>query len=199
MTKKMILGLAILAGTVSYAQQPQQQPVAEQTYGLLGQRYVQVGFAAVDVNHSSIDTYGAGVAINTPVAPNIDVSLAYAYQWVESDSDTNGQALDLGVTYYLTEGQFKPFGTVTLGYVWPDLGDELTWGAVAGFEYVASKQLSVQVAGAYEDNFKKHNDGDFSAIVSANYWVNEQFAVTPAVSLIERGHVGYALAATFRF
>ncbi|WP_404425482.1 hypothetical protein [Nibricoccus sp. IMCC34717] len=197
MTKKIILGLALLAGTVSYAQQ--QQPAAEQTYGLLGQRYAQVGFAYTDVNHSQVDAFGTGLVVNAPVSSNVDVSLAYSYQWVEAHSEIDGQSLDLAGTYYLTEGQFKPFGTLSLGYVWPDLGDELTWGAVAGFEYVVNKQVSFQVAGGYDDNFKKHNQGEWKGIVSANFWVTPQVAVSPSVALLEGGSTATAIAVAFKF
>jgi hypothetical protein len=199
MTKKIILGLAILAGTVSYAQQQQAQPAAEETYGLLGQRYAQVGFAYTNINNSQVDSYGTGLVVNAPVSSNIDVSLAYSYQWVESYSEIDGQTLDLAATYYVTEGQFKPFGTVSLGYNWPDIGDELTWGAVAGFEYVVNKQVSFQLAGAYDDNFKKHNEGQWSGIASANFWVTPQVAVSPSVALIEGGSVAGALAVAFKF
>lgn len=196
MTKKIILGLALVAGSVSYAQNA---AATEEVYGLLGQRYAQAGFAAFDINHSSANVYAAGLVVNSPVTKNIDVSLAYTNAWVEGQSEVNGHALDLGATYFLTEGQFKPFGTVTLGYVWPDLGDELTWSGDAGVEYVFNKNFSAQLFGSYEDNFKKHNEGEFSGTVSANYWVNEKFGAGLATTLLEQGDLRYTATVAFKF
>lgn len=203
MTKKIILALAALAGAVSYAQQTTTAPASVVTGpGLLGQRYVEAGFGFNDVKHSSVDAFATGVSINNPINNNIDINVGYSYQWVEGNSDVNGHALDLSGTYYITEGNLKPFGTVSVGYVWPDLGDELTWGAGAGFEYIFNSKLSGRVFGGYDDSFRNHSssiDGSFHGTAGLNYWVNNQWGVSGDLTWFERGNVGYALSAVFKF
>src|SRR4051812_5553725 len=106
-TKNLIsvvsLGLAtLIAGVTAHAQV---NTAAPESSGLLGKRYVELGFGYADVNHTSFDVYGTGVNVNLPVASNVDVSVEYAYDWVKHSS-VDSNLLDAAVTTYFASGSF---------------------------------------------------------------------------------------------
>ncbi len=198
MTKKISFALALIASTSAFAQET--APAAPvQTGGLLGKRYAQLGFSYTDVNHSRIDSYAAIASVNVPVVSNFDVSLSFTEAWAEAHSEIDGQALDLAGTYYLTQGDIKPFITGSLGYVFPDLGDELTWGGELGFEYAVNTKTALVLSGGYADNFKKNNEGAFSGTAALHYWFTDKIGAGAAATWLEEGHTSFAAGVSYRF
>ena len=207
MTKKIIAVIALLAAGASgaFAQNSGTQvpnPADTEGSGLLGKRYAALGFVYQDINHSDIDIFGAGAAVNVPVTPNIDVSAVLTHSWVEAHSDINAEALEVSSTYYFKQGQFKPFGTVSLGYSWRDLGatsdDTGTWGVSGGVEYSLNATDSFDVSIGYDDDFNS-GAGVWDGTIAANHWFTKAIAVRFSASLIEEGHRQFALAGIWRF
>jgi hypothetical protein len=204
MTKKIIaiIALAAASATSAFAQNSGTQvpnPGATEGSGLLGKRFAALGFVYSDIKKSSVDLFAGGAAVNLPINANIDVGLSATHAWVESRSDIDAQSLDASATYYFSQGVLKPFGTVTLGHSWFENDNAVTWGVSGGVEYAHDAKHSFDASVAYNDDFETGNNSQWSGTLGGNRWFTSAIAARFTVSLIEEGHVQYAIAGIFRF
>lgn len=194
-TKNILLGVVALAlGGVAFGQQ-----VSYDSAGLLGKRRVDLGFSYVDLNKSAIDAYGTGAFVNVPVCKNADVTVGYAYNWAEAHSEVDVHAVSTDLTTYFKQGNYKPYATLSLGYVWPDSDDRFVWAARAGVEVALDSKAAVSFSAGYDDDFRNENEGAWDAAVGISYWVNRSTALVAEVSLLEGGSVGYTIGCSVRF
>jgi hypothetical protein len=196
---KLIGTLAALAvSSVAFAQTQPENPGAESS-GVLGTRYVDYGFGYYDVNHSGTDAFGAGLTVNVPVAPSIDVALNYSYYWVEAHSDVDAHDLSLDGIYYIGNGPLKPFGGLTIGYNWNDWDNESFWGAFGGIEYQATSNIVLTGTASYTADFDDADEGYFDGTVTARYFFTRTIAAFVSTSWIEGGDLGFAGGVTLKF
>lgn len=198
--KKLVSALAVLAASVSaIAQTSPDTPLFETSAGLLGHRYAEYSVGYLDVNHSDNDAFGAGLAVNLPVAPSFDMLIDYTYSWGEGRPNIDSHDLSATGIYYLSSGPLKPFGGLTLGYNWNDFDDDPYWGVRAGVEYELNSRVVLTATVGYDDNFNRGDNGLFDGTVRANYWFTRNVSGYAAVSIIEGGHAGFAAGVTLRF
>lgn len=189
--------VVLLSGVTTRAQE--NVTTANESSSLLGKRYVEAGFAFVDVNHTHTDAYGSGLDVNVPVTANIDVNLAYTYSWVEGNSNLHGNLVDAAVTTYFASGNLKPFGSLSLGYDWVRNFDRSVWGVEGGLEYDLNPTWSFTGSVAYDDDFKKGDNSSWTGTGAAHYWVTKDVAITGSIGWIEGGDVAYAISALWKF
>lgn len=171
------------------------------TAGLLGGRYVATGFGWTDINHSSREGMGAGLALNVPVNANFDVTVAYGYSWLEGVIGV-GHSVDTAVTGYIARGENKYFASASLGYNWAENlfdTDHPVWGLSAGIERAVSDKLSLTTSVGYADDFGQHRDSRWDVSVGAAYNLTSKLVATADVALIEGGSVAYTAGIAFRF
>ena len=168
--------------------------------GLLGKRYVDAGFGYIDFKDFNDNQLSAGGSINLPVNANIDLGVGYSYNWLDDHSSIDAHAWDVGATYYFTQGSIKPFGTVSLGYIFQDFADdEATWGVSAGLEFLATEKLSFRASVGYDDYFDNAYDESISGGVDVAYWFSEKVAGQVGARLFEGGDRGAAASIVIRF
>lgn len=191
---------AVAAASSVFAQTQPENPALAGSSGVLGFRYAEAGFSFADINKSSVDGYAAGVTLNLPVAPSIDVSVDLAHAWVEGNWDTNADALNVSGIYYLESGPgLKPFGGVSLGHTWATGDNSFTWGVKAGLEYQINSKISVTGTIAYDDDFESGDNGYFDGSVTGRYWFTRQLAGMVGVSWMEGGDFAYTAGVTYKF
>lgn len=199
--KKLVSVLAAVAASASVFAQTAPENPADQTAssGLLGHRYAEYGFAFLDSNKSDVDAFAAGLTVNLPVAPSIDVALNYTYSWLEGHSSINAHDLSVDGIYYISAGKLKPFGGLSLGYNWNDGDNTGHWGAFGGLEYELTPQVVLTGTVGYSDEFRGGTDGSFDGTVRANYWFTRTVSAFGAISLFEGGDMAYAVGVTLKF
>ncbi len=198
-TKNLLGALAALTiSTVAFAQTEPASPAAG-SRSLLGQRYLDAGIAFVDLNHSSIDAYATGVTVNLPATANIDVAFNWTHEWLEAHSDVDAHTLSVDGIYYIDSGALKPFGGLSLGYVWADWEDDSIWGAFGGVEYQVASNVVLTARVGYDADFDDADEGSFDLSVSGRYFLTDTLAVSAGVSFIEGGDVGYVAGVTLKF
>lgn len=198
---KLVSALAALAACASgFAQTAPANPAVETSGGLLGHRYAEYAFGYLDINNSDIDAFGAGLTVNLPVAPSIDVSWNYTYSWLEGHRKNDAHDVSATGIYYIDTGKLRPFGGLEVGYSWNDWSDGATWGALAGVEYQVNTQLVLRGSVGYSDDFRRGNDaGTFDGTVRGNYWLTHNLSVFLEASLIEGGNRGIAGGVSVKF
>ncbi len=189
---------ALAAGTSVFAQQPDSGSLSASS-GLLGKRYAEASFSFVDINHSGIDAFGAGLNVNVPLTTSLDLGFGYGHDWIESFSDIDSDVVSADLTGYITSGSFRPFATLALGHAWVPGDDFAVWGAAVGVEYDISSVVSTRLTAGYRDDFESGSNGSWDATARANLWITRGLAANVAVSLIERGDVAYTAGITLRF
>lgn len=198
-TKVVSVLAALAVSSSAFAQTSPANPAVDTSAGLLGHRYAEYGFGYLDINKSDTDAFAAGLTINLPVAPSIDVALDYSYSWIEGHPSNDGHSISATGIYYITTGQLKPFGGLRLGYSWFDRDDDANWGAIAGVEYQLTPQLVLTGLVDYGDDFRSGDNGSFEGTVKGHYWFTRTTAGFLSVSLIEGGHLGFIGGVTFKF
>ena len=170
------------------------------TSGLLGKRYVSAGFGWSDLNNSSVEGMAAGLNLNVPVHTNFDLNLGYGYSWLEGAVGV-GHSANVALTGYITRGAFKPFASVSTGYVFENRfdSDHGVWGTEAGVECELSSKLACKVSVGYDDDFRNHSEGLWDATVGATYNITDKLVGTAEVSYIEYGSIGYMAGLAVRF
>lgn len=198
--KKLVSVLAALAaGSCAFAQITPNNPAAESSAGLLGHRYAEYGLGYVDINKSDIDAFAAGLTVNLPIAPSIDVAWNYTYSWLEGHRKIDGHDVSATGIYYIDTGKFRTFGGLSLGYTWNDWSDRATWAVEGGVEYQVNAQLVLRGSVGYDDDFRKGDNGEFDGTVRANYWVTHNLSVFGEFALIEGGNLDFAGGVSVKF
>ncbi len=198
-TKWVSVLAAVAASSSVFAQTAPENPAFVGSSGLLGQRYAEYGLGFIDVKDRDADVFAAGVTVNLPVAPSIDVGLNYSYGWLEGDTSVDTHDLSVDGIYYLDSGKLKPFGGLSLGYSWNNWDDSANWGVFGGAEYQINSQIVVSASVGYDDDFENGDDGAFDGTVRGNYWFTKTVSAFAAVSFIEGGHRGFAVGASLKF
>lgn len=197
----LLLALAVTGSAIAQTAPVAQADVAADS-GLLGKRYVFAGFGYLDVNHSTTDGFGIATAVNVPVSANLDVGIAYNHEWVENNSDINANILTGHATYYVVEGQFRPFVRGEFGHAWTDAvmgGDVWVWRADVGTEYLVNDKLSLSASAGYSDSFESGDNHVWSGSVELSYWITPTIAIGGEFGLIEGGNHLYGVGAVFVF
>ena len=121
LTLKLISALAVTLGSAWGASA---QTTTESTYGLLGSTYVGANFGYThDTDGGPSVLHDYGVTYNQSVfyqeATGIDLTAGYdTLSGSKSGETTHRQAIDLGLTGYLTQPWGKPFVSGVLGWDW---------------------------------------------------------------------------------
>jgi hypothetical protein len=199
----MKLVAVIAASLLSAAAFAQTATVETETAsaGLLGKRYLGVGFAWTDLNRSSVEGMGAALGVNVPVTANVDVSLSYGYAWLEGAQDL-GHSGVASVTGYAVQGANKPFATLSLGYDWANSivdSDHGFWGVDVGVQRSLTEKISATFSVGYDDDFGQHRAGLWSTTIGADYALTSKLVASAAVSYIEYGSIGYSAGLAYRF
>lgn len=208
-----VLGLTHVASAQSGTPAP--APALPASAGLLGQTYVGLDFHYRDAENSHTDFRGADLRLNKNVMEGLDVFLGYGYGNSENflGSDLDRNAVDLGATYFVKLGAFKPFVDASAGWVWVDgpLGlddDSFTWSGGGGVEIALGRKFAVTPFARYQEATNlngaigpsnRYDDETFEFGVRANYWLTHQWAVTGRIVRDDNEDMTYAVGAVFRF
>jgi hypothetical protein len=184
-SKKMILALGLLVAGAGYAQTA---TTSSSSLGLLGQRYAEVSLGTQDVTGFSNNFYDAGLAVNLPVSPSVDLSVGYGYSWLRSGIRGHANTVFGAGTFYVPMNGVKPFVTGALGYQWTRVGgfqdNGGVWAGIVGVEIpVGALTLTPRVA--YADDFESGSSRDFTYEVEGNYWLSAKTAVYGTIGRTE--------------
>lgn len=201
----MKLAAVLTASILSVAAFAQSATVETEsaTAGLLGKRFVGVGFGWLDVNHSSVEAMSTGLEFNLPVHTNIDLGLGYGYTWLEGAEEI-GHTLGASVTGYFTRAENKPYARLSIGQFWGNDdwyydADYAIWGAEVGVERAVTDKLSLTFSVSYNDDFENGDNGSWSTALGGTYNLTDALVATADVSWLEYGSVGYTAGLAFRF
>ncbi len=199
MNKKLIALFAALVASVAVFAQEAKTEQTEQSAGLIGKSHVDLGFSYLDIKHTGTDAFGTGLNVNVPVANYLDVGFSYQHSWRESHSTDSIDALSVNATGYLTQGQFKPFGALSLGYAWDNGDNHSIWSADVGVQTAINDKLAVTVSTGYSDSFKNGRYGLWDATVGASYDITKSVSALAEVSYLEYGNFGYSIGLAYKF
>jgi hypothetical protein len=187
-TKQIVIALGLLTtASATFAQ-------TSATGGLLGQRYVDVGFGTQDIKGVNRNAHDASFSVNLPVTSGFDLELGYDYGWFRG-SGVRASQHTIGTVgkAYAPMGAAKPFAGAALGYQWQrarafgfrerDRGG--VWALGLGAEVPVATDLVFTTSVSYADDFQGGSPGQFSYGVEANYWVTTTTAVYGSVGRTE--------------
>lgn len=181
LTKNTILALGLLvAAGAGHAQEA--MSTGATPAGVLGQSYTELKFSMADLDSTSHNLYGAGVAANVPVTPGLDLGAGYTYGWIRGSNRGHLHSVGTTATAYTAVGGVKPFVGVGLEYQWTRLtgnrNDATNWTAAAGVEIPAGV-LTVTPRVVYTDDFRgtARSTQQLSYEVEGNVWLNRRAAI----------------------
>jgi hypothetical protein len=184
LTQKITLALGVLAAAgASFA-----QTAANRAQGLLGQRYVDVGFGVQDADGIKDNLYTAGATVNLPFVPNAaDFGFSYTYSRFKGPVRANGNAIGGNLNLYAPLQGVKPFVGVNVGWQWTSIrgfddDDYGVWGAAAGVEIpVGAFTITPRIV--YADDFENsaNSSQDWTYEVEGNYWFSATSAAYASV------------------
>lgn len=194
--------LAALVATASVNAQDQSGVTEAPSSGLISKRYISAGFGYIDVRHSNVDAYAAGVDFNMPLNSLVDLHASFTHSYVENHSDLDGQGLSIGATSYLVQGSVKPYFRAEVGYVWSD-GDGIGFDYTlsAGGEYELTEKLSLNAYASFNDGFEDDTEtsDEWSGTLQANYWATKSLVTSLGTTWFEGGHVGVFGSVAYKF
>jgi hypothetical protein len=207
LTQKITFALGLLAAaSASIA-----QTTTSRAQGLLGQRYVDLGFGVQDADQLSDHLYTVGASVNMPLLPNAaDVGFGYAYSRFRGPIRANGNAIGGNLRLYAPLQGVKPFVGLNVGWQWTSIrgfddDDYGFWGAAAGVEIpLGAFTLTPRVG--YADDFEntENSSQDWTYELEANYWFSNTAAAYASVGKTDgrRGSIdtwNYRAGVRFRF
>lgn len=192
-TIALVLGLA--AASTGFAQTTTTQGTTMTApAGVLGQKFVDVNVGFLEVEDFGEDAYGAGVGVNFPIAPSLDLTGGYEYGRAKfSGAKATSHTLEAGATYYIPMNGVKPFVAGELAHSWArtrfggfqNNDQTFFWDAKAGVEIPVGVALTLTPSISYGDDFEGGDSHDISYHFEANYWISPQAAVYGEVSFTQ--------------
>ena len=200
--KIVSVSAALVVAAAAQAQQASATPTDEGS--LIGKRYVSATTSYVDVHSSSWGQFDSTLQFNMPVLASVDVGAAYDYAWVEGHRKVNQEIPSLYATGYVTEGAFKPFATVQLGYAWNrnpgfQRDDRLVYGTQVGVEWSISQFCALTVSGSRSADFKKGDNSTYSGTVGVSVALTKQVDLLVQGIVAEHATGGFGLGLAYKF
>ncbi len=200
------LGLAAAAPAQTANSPRDTGSVIETGRGLLGQRYVNLGYAYDDVHDSSTDLQALRFAFNHPIVPGFDVNLGYtgARSSEFATMRATQQSIDTNVVGYMSGyGYGRPYLSAGAGWLWLKTGgakaNSFLYQFETGVEWPATRALSLTPFVRYIDAPSVHVSNHWSYGLKANYWLSSRWGVNASVALDNKVDVNYGAGLAFRF
>lgn len=196
-----LLALAVLAAGASLlAQDKAAASTSEVGPGLLGQRYAELSISYLDVNHSNTNAWGPSVVVNSPINSYLDASVSWSRAEDEGDGEFQINGLAGAVTGYLPLHTGNAFGTFSVGYDWVVPGkDDWSYTVEGGYEYAFCASFAARVSAGYTSDFDDDSNASFDGTIKGIYKISDRWSATASFSVIEGGHLGYAVGGVFKF
>ncbi len=198
---------AIAAGACLFGQTAS---VNNDSAGLLGQRYVGVGFFVDDLREVPVDSgLGGSVGVNLPITSNLDLAFQYAYERI-SDSLLKARNHTVGATlraYNPYEG-VKLFSDATLSHSWsrvraPGVGrvteNDPYWELGVGVEAPLTSSTALLGRVSYSDAFDGDVDGTWNFTAGVSHRFTAKVDGLASVTFHEDDAVVYAIGVAYRF
>jgi len=189
--------------------------------GLLGQRYAAATFDWAlwdngDVDGGKIeDGHGITLALNQPLAENVDLALSYSYldaggrvdlgEGDVAEFDISAQSLLFGGTFYMPVGTVKPFIAANLGWARTraagNTDNDAVYQIVPGVEIPAGDRASLTLFAAWNDYFDNEveDDGSLNFGALAEFEVSSKWSVLARTSIDDDSNWGISVGALVRF
>lgn len=180
---------------------------ASGSLGLLGQTYAGVTYSYTDMDGSSVDGADYIFEYNQPLSTGFDAVFTYDYGRSEEFSGTRfkSHAATAALRAFSTTTTWaKPYVEAGLGYGWTKVAgfkdNSYLWEVAVGAEFQVAPAFTLTPFVQYSDapNLAA-SEGTWDYGVKANYWVNNQFALSAGISRDDDKNTSYSVGLNVRF
>lgn len=172
------------------------------TSGLLGEKYASLSYRYVDFDGSAghADDYRFG--FNEPLKSGLDG--LFDIGWTDAGAATRELSLSAGLRAYRAAYTWgTPYVEAAVGYTWEKIAgvkdDSFLWQAGIGVEFAVAPAVTVTPYVKYDHAPGLARDGRWDFGVKANYWVNQQWAVTVGIDRDDDQNTGFMVGTNFRY
>ncbi len=175
--------------------------------GLIGKHYAGLTVFTEDAHSYDIGSgFGAGVMVNFPVGPHLDISAGTSFERF-GDVDLTDKRLSTGVTAYQEVNGLKLFVDGTLAGTWQSIkingrsvsNNDGIYGIGAGFEAPITPTTALFGRVGYNRYFDRDNGDYWLFSLGLNHWISEKLGLVVTVSSYEDDSIVYAAGVILRF